>query len=208
LIAVDEAAALAGRLRDLRRTNVAPIRGRSRRSYAATVIVTAIALVLTLASRGDGAPPCPGVLAWSFAASTSGLPAATVHGRWECADDEPRLVVQGGHSQAERSTFNARLLTRATPAGATPYFETTYEYVTAGTRYLVDLRSKFRYRERGGEWSRWLRSRVDWTDEATGAGGDFRFWGPPSRHQFEWRIRGVITGDTLLEGTHSFEIHD
>ena len=147
----------------------------------------------------------------SWESRTDGSPVSTMQGMWKETDEgrSAEVVFAGGHLIQAGTTFRASWMTPFTTAGESPSFDTTYELENVnelGEDILIE--QGFRFRPKGGRWTKWFSHRLRLEPASSSAGGGGFFQGFEKRQiQFEFRWTGRIEAPTYLRGSGTFSIN-
>ena len=141
--------------------------------------------------------------------TTSGSPAATLHGAWEHDSKKAHLVLRGVTSQAAPTTFDAGITFPA--VGKRTSRCPSFEFAITPTGYVAstlraDIAFSWRYRRAGGRWSPWitpmdhlgLDDGLRGGSAPAGGGGTTQSSSCRGAMQYDWRVHGTLDGEAVL----------
>jgi hypothetical protein len=166
-----------------------------------------VALLMFLAPAAHAGEP-QGKTYWH--AETNGLPVSSEAGAWIDAEG-PTVELQftGGHLLGAGTSFEARWLSPYTSKGKPARFEGSWEldnYNDLGDE--IDIRSAFRFKERGDAWSEWIEMNQVFKPGRNFMGaGEGYIGGLPRQTRFEWRLTAAIKAPTYLSGGAALSVN-
>lgn len=137
---------------------------------------------------------------------------STVEGRWDLDDDRATLTLRGGHAFPTGSTSFVGTWTAPVSASQkAPSIRYAFDFLPLNDLgHLRRLRFMTRVRkEGGGRWSEWRTQVLPFDPQAhsiSGQGKATEFMESPQPVQFQWRIRGRMSGPAAFMGEINLSI--
>lgn len=141
----------------------------------------------------------------TWEATTKGSPVATEVGVWVESPDQrnANLNFLGGHVLGAGTRFTASWKSPFTVDDGDASWWVEYNFTNVNELGAdVILTESFRYRTKGGSWSRWNDQRFvlkPGINRSGGGAGVYSIGGPPM--QFQWKLTGKIVAPTILTGS-------
>ena len=154
---------------------------------------------------GSSAPSKPRA---TFVAETEGSPQPTIVGGWSedsTTSNEAHLTFAGGHAVGERTTFVGTWVSPMSTSSKSPSM--TIDYQLACSNMIgnkIPIVHAARARFAGGKWGPWAAAKTPIApSQSSASSGSVNVnveLSKPRRVQFQWKIKGEITGPAVLQG--------